>query len=119
MLSQTVKAKRLSQAKLISKTLKDGRQPPVLWTDKKSCTIQAIRNHQNSRIYAMNKKDIPLNERIAYKCQKLASIMVRPGVSSTGENTPLVLIEEGPKCDQHVEGTIGSLDQCNIHGGHC
>ena len=49
-MSQTVKAKRLSRAKLLLKKLKDGRQPPVLWTDKKLFTVQVIHNHQNDRI---------------------------------------------------------------------
>ena len=66
-LSQTVKAKRLSQAKLLLLKLKDGRQPPVLWTDKKLLTVQAIHNHQNDWINAENKEDIPLNQRIAQK----------------------------------------------------
>ena len=41
-LSWTVKAKRLSQAKLLFKKLNDGRQPPVLWTDKKLLTLYTI-----------------------------------------------------------------------------
>ena len=55
-LSQTVKAKIRSRAKLLLEKLKDGRQ---LWTDKKLLTVQAIHNDQ---IYAVKKDDIPLNE---------------------------------------------------------
>ena len=54
MLSQTVKAKRTSQAKLLLEKLKDGRQPPVLWTDRKLLTVHVIHNHQNDCIYAVN-----------------------------------------------------------------
>ena len=67
-LSQAIKAKRLSRAKLLLKNLKDGRQPPVLWTDEKSFTVQAICNRQDDLIYAVNKEDIPFIERIANKC---------------------------------------------------
>ena len=101
-LSQTVKAKRLSRAKLLLEKMMDGRQPPVLWTDKKLFTVQAIHNHQNDLIYAVNKEDIPLNVRIAYKRQKSASVLVWAGVNSAGEETPLILIEEGVKINQHV-----------------
>ena len=73
-LSQTVNAKKLSSAKLLFEKLKDGRQSPVLWTDEKLFTVQTIHNHQNDRIYGVNKEDIPLNERIAYKRQKSASV---------------------------------------------
>ena len=69
----------------------------MLWTDERLFTDQAI-----DRMYAMNKKDIPLNERIAFKCQKPASILVWAGVTSTGEKTPLIFIEEGLKINQQV-----------------
>ena len=69
MLSQTAQTKRLSRAKLLLEKLKDGRQPPVIWTDEKLFTVQAIHNHQNDWIYVVNKEDDPLKERIAYKRQ--------------------------------------------------
>ena len=94
-LSQTEKVKSLSRAKLLFEELKDDRQSPVLLTDKTLFTVQAIHNHQNDRIYAANKKDIPLYEGIAHNRQKPESVMVRAGVTSTGEKPPLILIEEG------------------------
>ena len=100
--SQTVKAKRLNRAKHLLEKLKDGRQSPGLWTDRKLFTVQAIHHHQHDRIYAVNKEDIPLNERIAHKRQNPASVMVWAGVTSTGEKTPLIFIEEGAKIKQHV-----------------
>ena len=51
----------------------------------------------NDRIYAVSKDDITLNEWIAYKHQKTASVMVWAGVTSTGEKTPLIVNEEGVK----------------------
>ena len=101
LLSQTAKVKRFSRAKVRLGKLKDGKQPPVLWTDEKLFTVQAIHNHQNDRIYAV-KKYISLNERIAYKRQKPASVIVWAGVTTTGEKTPLIFIEEGAKINQHV-----------------
>ena len=74
----------------------------MLWTDEKLLVIQAIHNHQNGRIYAVNKEDIPLNERIAYKRQKPASVMVWAGVTSTGEKPPLIFTVEGVSNNQHV-----------------
>ena len=84
-LSQTVKAKRLSQAKLLFEEIKDGRLPPVLWTDKKLFTVQAT-----------HKEDILLNEQIAYKCQKPVSVIVWSVV------TPLIFIKEGVQINQYV-----------------
>ena len=94
-LSQTIKTNRLSRAELLLAKLRDGRKPPVLWTDKKLFTVQEIYNHQNDWIYAVNKEDIPLNEGIAYKRKKIASVIVWAGVTSTVEKTPLNIIEEG------------------------
>ena len=74
----------------------------MLWTDEKLLTVQVTHNHQNGQIYAANKEDIPLNERIAHKRHKTATVMVWAGVTSTGEKTPLIFIEEGVKINQHV-----------------
>ena len=74
----------------------------MLWTDEKLFTVQATRNHQNDWIYAVNKEVIPLNKRIGHKRQNPASVMVWAGVTSAGEKTPLIFIEEGVKNNQHV-----------------
>ena len=79
LLSQT--RKWLSRAKLLLEKLKGGTQPPVLWTDEKLFTVQAIHNNQNDQIYTKQKKDIPVNEQIAYQRQKPASVMVCAGVT--------------------------------------
>ena len=50
----------------------------------------------------MNKEDIPLNEWIAYKHHKPASVMVWVGVASKCEKTPFIFIKEGAKINQHV-----------------
>ena len=86
----------------------------MMWTDKKLLTVQTIHNHQNDLIYAVNRGDIQLNERLAYKQQNTASVIVWADVTSTGEKTPLIFIEDGVKINQHVEGTNGSIGQCNI-----
>ena len=96
-LSQTIEAKRLSRAKPLFEKLRDGWQPTVLWRDNKLFTFQAIHNYQNDRIYAVNKKDIPLNDKIAYERQKPAPVIVLEGLTSTGEKTPFIFLEEGGK----------------------
>ena len=74
----------------------------MLWTDKKLLTVQAIHNHQNNRIFAVNKEDIPLNEQIVYKRLRPASVLVCTDGTSSGEKTPLIFIEEGVQINQHV-----------------
>ena len=56
LLLQTTKAKRLSRTKLLLDKLKDGTQPPVLWTDEKLFTVQAIHNNQNDRVLRTAKR---------------------------------------------------------------
>ena len=102
LLSQAAKTKRLKRGKLLMEKLEDGMQPPVLWTDEKLFTVQAMHNHQNDQIYAVNKDDIPLNERLMFQRQKPASVVVWGWVTLTGEKTPLIFIEEGVKVNQHV-----------------
>ena len=49
----------------------------------------------------MNKSDITLHNRLIFRRQKPASVMVLAGVNSTGEKTPLIFIEEGIKVNHH------------------
>ena len=76
LLSQVTKTKRLQRAKLLLENLRDGSQPPVLWTDEKLFTVQAVHIPQNDRIYAVNRSDIPWNNRLTFRRQKPASVMV-------------------------------------------
>ena len=46
--------------------------------------------------------DIPEERRISFRRQKPASAMVWAGVTSCGQKTPLIFIEEGVKINQHV-----------------
>ena len=61
-----------------------------------------IHNPQNDLIYAVNKEDIPLNERITHKCQKPASVMVWAGITTTGEKKTFIIVEEGVGINQRV-----------------
>ena len=47
LLSEATKAKQMSRAKLLLRELNDGMHLPVLWTDEKLFTVQAVHNHQN------------------------------------------------------------------------
>ena len=102
LLPQATKTKRLQRAKLLLENLRDGTQPPVLWTDEKLFTAQAVHNPQNDRIYAVNKSELLLNDRLTFRRQKPASGMVWAEVTSTREKTPLITIEEGVKVYRHV-----------------
>ena len=67
----------------------------LLWTDEKLFTVQAVHNSENDRIYAVNKSDIPLNDRLMFRRQKPASVMVWAGVISIGEKSLHIFIKEG------------------------
>ena len=71
-------------------------------TDEKLFTVHAVHDPQNDRIYAVNKGGIPLIDRLMFRRRKPASVMVWAGVTSTGQKTPLIFIEEGVKVNQHV-----------------
>ncbi len=101
-LSEATKEKRLLRGKHILQRLVSGSQLPVLWTDEKLFTVQAIHNSQNDRILARDKSSIPIELRTAFRWQKLPSVMVWAGVASDGKKTPLIFIEEGVKIDQAV-----------------
>ena len=102
LLSGPTHKKRLKRARLLLHHLQDCMQPPVLWTNEKLFTVQAIHNAQNDRVWARNVKDIPKEHRISFRHQKPASVMVWAGITSSGLKTPLIFIEEGVKINQHV-----------------
>ena len=62
----------------------------MLWSDEKLFTVQVMYNHQNDQIYAVNREDIPLNERMSYERQKPLSVLFLAGVTSAGEITTLM-----------------------------
>jgi hypothetical protein len=69
---------------------------------EKLFTVQAIHNHQNDRVCARQKENIPVELSTAFRRQKPPSVMVWAGVTTDGRKTPLVFIEEGVKIDQAV-----------------
>ena len=64
--------------------------------------VQAIHNHQNDRVCARQKENIPVELSTAFRRQKPPSVMVWVGVTMDRRKTPLVFIEEGVKIDQAV-----------------
>ena len=84
LLSPATKNKRLQRAKLLLENLRDVTQPPVLGTNEKLYTVQAVHNPQNDRIYAVDKIGILLNDRPIFWRQKPVSVMIRAGATSTG-----------------------------------
>ena len=75
---------------------------PVFWTDEKVFTVEAVHNTQNDRTWAKNIENISVEQRIAFRRQKPASIMVWDGVTSCGRKATLIFIEGGVKINQHV-----------------
>ena len=81
-------------------SLKDFMQTPVLWTDEKLFTVEAVYNTQNDQTWAKNVENISVEQRISFRCQKPASIMVWASVTSCGQKHPF--IEGGVKINQHI-----------------
>ena len=75
---------------------------PVFWTDEKFFMVEAVHNTQNDRTWAKNVENISVEQRIAFRREKPASIMVWDGVTSCGRKAPLIFIEGGVKIYQHV-----------------
>ena len=98
LLSQATKTKRLQRAKLFLEA-RNSRFCEQMRSYSLSRQFTILKNNRN---YAVNKSDIPLNDRLMIRRQKPASVMVCAGVTSTGEKTPLIFIEEGVKLNQHV-----------------
>lgn len=100
LLSAMTKAKRMERGRILLNRFKSGTQGPVLFTDEKLFTVQAIHNAQNDRILAKNSKDIPVEVRATFRRQKPASVMVWAGVMTDGKKTPLIFVPEGVKVNQ-------------------
>ena len=79
LLSQATKTKRLQRAKLLLENLRNGTQPPVLWTDEKLFTVQAVHNPQNDRIYAVNRVTSPWMTGWCYGDRNLLLLWSRSG----------------------------------------
>jgi hypothetical protein len=82
--------------------LDSGTQDPILFTDEKLFTIQAVHNCQNDRILATNSGNIPIEQRAMFRRQKPQSVMVWAGVLSDGKKTPLIFVPEGVKINKEV-----------------
>ncbi len=102
LLSEATKFKRLQRGRDLLCQLQQSTLPPILWTDEKLFTVQAVHNHQNDRVLAGRKEDIPVELRTAFRRQKPPSVMVWAGVTTDGRKTPLIFMEEGVKVDQAV-----------------
>ena len=79
LLSQATKTKRLQRAKLLLENLRDATHPPVLCTNEELFTVQAVHNPQNDWIYAVNKSDISLNDRLMFGDRNLLLLWSGPG----------------------------------------
>ncbi|KAF2345736.1 Heat shock factor (HSF)-type DNA-binding, partial [Trinorchestia longiramus] len=96
------RGKRLLRARLLLQRLKRYMLPTVLWTDEELFTVQAIHDPQNDRVLCKNIENLPAGQCISFQRHKPASVMVWAGVTSCGQKTPLVFIQQGVKVNQHV-----------------
>ena len=85
-LSEATKAKRLERGCRILKILRDGTTPPILWTDEKLFTVEAVHDIHNDRVLGTS-KDI---------------LGIDAGFTSHAKKTPLIFIEEGVKIDTAI-----------------
>ncbi len=96
-LSEDKKAKCLHRGRQLLKILKDGTMLPILWTDEKLFTVEAVHNVRNDQVLGTSKEALGINVLSHFRHQKPASVMVWARVTSDGKKTPLIFIEEGVK----------------------
>ena len=89
------RAKGLQRAGLLLEGFEDGTQPPVLWTDERLFTVWAMHSHQGGQVYAVNEQRVPLNGKLAFQGQRLASVVVWAGVVSVGKRAPSFSLKKG------------------------
>ena len=73
-----------------------------IWSDEKTCTVEAVNNKQNDIVYARRSRYLSVNVRGHYKHQKLVCAMVWAAVASDGSKFLLVFIDEGVKVKSQV-----------------
>ncbi len=95
-LSEDKKAKHLHQGRQLLKILKDGTMLPILWTDKKLFTVEAVHNVQNDRVLGTSKETLGTNVLSHFLHHGLGRRHLR------GKKTPLIFIEEGVKINTAV-----------------
>ena len=98
-LSEATKAKRLERGRQILKILRDGTTPPILRTDEKLFTMEAVHNIHNDRMLGTSKHSLGIDVLSHFRRQKPVPVMVSAGVTSDGKKTPLIFIEERVKID--------------------
>ena len=102
LLLRVARAKGLQMAGLLLEGLGDGTQPPILWTDERLFTVRAVHGHQGGWVYAINKQEVLLNARLAFRGQRPDSVVVWAGVASAGKRAPVFFIEEVLEASQRM-----------------
>ncbi len=97
LLSDMTKVKRLERSRILLKEIWGGMMGPIIWTDEKLFTVEAIHNVQNDCVLAKSTEEIPTKFRVGTRCQKPPNVMHWAGVTCNGKKTPLIFIEEGVK----------------------
>lgn len=100
-LTPAQKKVRLQRARVLKALAASGDLPNIVFSDEKIFTIQQFVNKQNDRVWLPGKSADNLDQRLAYRKQAPASVMVWAAVTAEGR-TPLVFIEQGVKVNQQI-----------------
>lgn len=100
-LTPAQKKVRLERARVLKALAASGDLPNIVFSDEKIFTIQQFVNKQNDRVWLACKSTDNLEQRVAYRKQGPASVMVWAAVTAEGR-TPLVFIDQGVKVNQQV-----------------
>ena len=98
-LTENVKAKRLTWPKEMLKRIKSGELKDILFTDEKVFTVQRVHNRHNDRVLAKDIQQVPTESKTAFQRQHPASVMVWAGITASGK-TPLVFVPPGVKVNK-------------------
>ena len=101
LLGAATKAKRLAQASLLRRKLRDGMLRNIVFSDEELFTVQDCLNQQNGRVLSRDRQSIYEDHRRVYRTQKPVSVMVWAAVSESGRS-PMVFIPQGVKIKRDV-----------------
>ena len=101
LLGAATKAKRLAQASLLRRKLRDGMLRNIVFSDDELFTVQACLDQENDRVLSRDRQSIQEDHRRVYRTQKPASVMVWAAVSESS-SSPLFFIPQGVKIKRDV-----------------
>lgn len=100
-LTPAQKAIRLQRARALKALHASGELENLVFSDEKIFTVQQYVNKQNDRVWLQGKSNENLDDRVAFRKQAPAYVMVWAAVTANGRS-PLVFIDQGVKVNQQV-----------------